>query len=131
MQGRKINPAALVEEIAADQLENKIKERFMMALFGKKNKESMAKAETAKSEGARVKVLGGGCAKCNQLAEATKVALEQLGLDPTIEHVTDFSRIAAYGVMSAPALVIDGKVVSSGRVLNTDEVVKILQKVWE
>ncbi len=115
-----------------------------MALFGNKKKdekptscccggnfdsESMAKAESAKSEGASVKVLGSGCAKCNQLEAATKTALEQLGMDSTIDHVTDFSEIAAYGVMTTPALVIDGKVVSYGKVLKVDEVVKILQKV--
>jgi len=115
-----------------------------MALFGKKNKEektsscccggncdaeSMAKAEKAKIEGASVKVLGSGCAKCNQLETATKAALEQLGMDTTIDHVTDFAQIAAYGVMSTPALVVDGKVVSYGKVLKTEEVVKILQKV--
>ena len=115
-----------------------------MSLFGKKNNnekpsscccggncngESMAKAESAKTEGASVKVLGTGCAKCNQLEAATKAALEQLGMDTTIDHVTDFSKIAAYGVMTTPALVVDGKVVSYGKVLKTDEVVKILQKV--
>lgn len=114
-----------------------------MALFGKKDKkeesscccggkcdcESMAKAEAAKTEGASVKILGGGCAKCNQLEAATKEALKQLGMDTTIDHVTDFSKIAAYGVMSTPALVVDGKVVSYGKVLKTEEVVKILQKV--
>lgn len=114
-----------------------------MALFGNKNKkaetsscccggncdaESMAKAESAKT-GAGVKVLGSGCAKCNQLEAATKAALEQLGMDATIDHVTDFSKIAAYGVMTTPALVVDGKVVSYGKVLKTEEVVKILQKV--
>ena len=91
--------------------------------------ESMEKAESAKTEGASVKVLGSGCAKCNQLEAAAKAALEQLGMDTTIDHVTDFSQIAAYGVMSTPALVIDGKVVSFGKVLKTEEVVKILQKV--
>ncbi|MPM23136.1 hypothetical protein SDC9_69600 [bioreactor metagenome] len=113
-----------------------------MALFGKKDKkeetscccgncdaESMAKAENAKTEGASVKVLGSGCAKCNQLEAATKAALEQLRMDTTIDHVTDFSQIAAYGVMSTPALVVDGKVVSYGKVLKTEEVIKILQKV--
>ena len=90
---------------------------------------SMAKAEGAKTQGATVKVLGSGCAKCNQLEAATKTALEQLGMDSTIDHVTDFSEIAAYGVMTTPALVIDGKVVSYGKVLKVDEVVKILQKV--
>ena len=113
-----------------------------MSLFRKKEEEttscccggncnagSMAKAESAKTEGASVKVLGSGCAKCNQLEAAAKAALEQLGMDTTIDHVTDFSQIAAYGVMSTPALVIDGKVVSYGKVLKAEEVVKILQKV--
>lgn len=113
-----------------------------MSLFGKKKEEkapcccgencnakSTEKAERTKTEGASVKVLGSGCAKCNQLEAATKEALEQLGMDTAIDHVTDFSRIAAYGVMSTPALVIDGKVVSYGKVLKTEEVVRILQKV--
>ena len=75
-----------------------------------------------------VKVLGSGCAKCNELEAATKEALIELGMDVSIEHVTDFAQIAAYGVMTTPALVIDGKVVSFGKVLKKDEVVKILQK---
>lgn len=112
-----------------------------MALFGKKDKkeeacccvncdcESMEKAEASKKEGASVKVLGSGCAKCNQLEAATKEALEQLGMDTTIEHVRDFAQIASYGVMSTPALVVDGKVVAYGKALKTDEVVKLLQKV--
>ena len=115
-----------------------------MSLFGKKKEEpkeggcccggacdceSMQKAEKAKAEGAGVKVLGSGCAKCNALEEATREALTELGMDTTIDHVTDFSQIAAYGVMSTPALVIDEKVVSYGKVLKTEEVVKILQKV--
>ena len=91
--------------------------------------ESMAKAESSKGEGASIKILGSGCAKCNQLEAATKAALEQLGMDTTVDHVTDFSQIAAYGVMTTPALVVDGKVVSYGKVLKTEEVVKILQKV--
>lgn len=114
-----------------------------MALFGSRKKkeetsscccgscdgESMAKAEKAKAEGASVKVLGSGCAKCNQLEAATKEALAQLGMDTTIDHVTDFSQIAAYGVMTTPALVVDGKVVSYGKTLKTDEIVKMLLKV--
>lgn len=84
----------------------------------------------AKMEGARVKVLGSGCTKCNQLEKATKEALVQLGMDAKVDHVTDFSQIAAFGVMTTPALVVDGKVVSFGKALKTEEVVKILQKVW-
>ena len=68
-----------------------------------------------------VKVLGSGCAKCNALEEATRAALVELGMDITIDHVTDFTQIAAYGVMTTPALVVDGKVVSYGKVLEKDE----------
>jgi len=96
---------------------------------GNCNSETMASAEAAKKEGTSVKVLGSGCAKCNQLEAATKEAIEKLGMDTTIDHVTDFAQIAAYGVMTTPALVIDGKVVSYGKVLKTEEVIKILEKV--
>ncbi|MEG1633915.1 MAG: thioredoxin family protein [Oscillospiraceae bacterium] len=75
-----------------------------------------------------IKVLGGGCAKCNQLEAATRAALTQLGIEAEIEHVTDFAKIAACGVMSMPALMADGKVLLSGRVPKTDELVKLLQK---
>lgn len=85
--------------------------------------------ETANKVDITIKVLGSGCVKCNQLESATKEALEKLGMDTTIDHVTDFAQIAAYGVMSTPALVIDGKVVSYGKVLKTEEVIKILEKV--
>ena len=107
----------------------KKKEETPCCCGGSCDAESMAKAESIKTEGAGVKVLGSGCAKCNQLEAAVKAALEQLGMDTAIDHVTDFSQIAAYGVMSTPALVVDGKVVSYGKVLKTEEVVKILQKV--
>ena len=105
------------------------KEENSCCCGGNSNSETMAKAESAKIEGASIKILGSGCAKCNQLEAATKAALEQLGMNTTVDHVTDFSQIAAYGVMTTPALVVDGKVVSYGKVLKTDEVVKILQKV--
>jgi len=96
---------------------------------GNCDSETMAAAEEAKTTGASVKVLGSGCAKCNMLEEATVEALKELGMDSSIDHVTDFSQIAAYGVMSTPALVVDGKVVSYGKVLKKEEVIKILQKV--
>lgn len=96
---------------------------------GNCNAETMAEAEKAKVSGSAVKVLGSGCAKCNALEAATAEALKELGMSDAIDHVTDFTQIAAYGVMTTPALVVDGKVVSFGKVLKKDEVVKILQKV--
>ena len=115
-----------------------------MALFGlgkKKEEEArpactcgccdgptVAKAAAGMDQGAAVKILGSGCAKCNALEAAAKEALTELNMDTTIDHVTDFAQIAAYGVMSTPALVVDGKVVSVGKVLKKDEVIAILNK---
>ena len=111
-----------------------------MGLFGKKKEEkrcccgrsctpeAMAQAETAKKS-AGVKVLGSGCAKCHALEDATRKALEELGMDSTIDHVTDFAQIAAYVVMTTPALVVDGKVVSYGKVLKKDEAKALIQKI--
>lgn len=108
-----------------------------MGLFSKKkecccgencNADHMQKAEKSKAGGASIKVLGSGCAKCNELEANTAAALRQLGMDTAIDHVTDFAQIAAYGVMTTPALVVDGKVVAYGKVLKTDEVITILKK---
>lgn len=114
-----------------------------MSLFGRKNKrkdkvswcnenhdiENTGKTKEYDFKDSKVKILGSGCDKCNQLELATITALKQLGMDTTIDHVTDFSQIVSYGVMTTPALVVDNKVVSYGKVLKVDEVVKLLQKV--
>jgi len=110
-----------------------------MGLFGKKKDASpcccggdVTPQERAQAEGAKsaagVKVLGSGCAKCNALEEAVKEALTELGMDTAIDHVTDFAQIAAYGVMTTPALVVDGKVLSYGKVLKKEEAVELLKK---
>lgn len=91
--------------------------------------EAVEKAADNLDKGESVKVLGSGCVKCNELEANVKTALEQLGMDTAIEHVTDFNVIAAYGVMTTPALVVDGKVVSYGKVLKVEEATKLLQKV--
>lgn len=74
----------------------------------------------------QIKVLGAGCANCHTLEDRTNQALTQLGADGTIEMVTDYARIAGYGVMSTPALVVDEQVVLSGRVPDVAELVSIL-----
>lgn len=75
-----------------------------------------------------VKILGGGCAKCNLLEKNTVTALQELNIQADVEHVTDFAKIAAYGVMSTPALMLDDKVISMGRVLTVEDVKKIVSK---
>lgn len=76
-----------------------------------------------------VKVLGSGCKKCNDLEDNTKEALKEIGINIDIEHVTDFGVIAEYGVMTTPALVVNEVVVSYGKVLKKDELVKLLQPI--
>lgn len=90
--------------------------------------EAMAQAEAGKASGG-VMVLGSGCAKCNALEQATREALAELGMETTIDHVTDFAQIASYGVMTTPALVVDGKVVSYGKVLKKEEAKALIQSV--
>ena len=63
-----------------------------------------------------IKVLGSGCPNCQRLTRLTEQALDSLGVDASVEHVTDYAEIAAYGVMSTPALVVDDRVVMAGRI---------------
>ena len=105
-----------------------------MGLFGKRKATRRCSDEGCHAQaaetgaGARVKVLGSGCAKCNALEANARAALQSLGMDASIEHVTDFAQIASYGVMATPALVVDGKVVSSGKLLKAEEIAAILQQ---
>ena len=73
-----------------------------------------------------IKVLGGGCCKCENLLEAVKEAVAKKGIEAEIEYITDMARIMEYGIMSTPALMVDNKVVSMGRVLKAKEVMKLL-----
>lgn len=73
-----------------------------------------------------IKVLGSGCRKCIELADNTRKALAERGQQADIVKVTDFVDIAAYGVMSTPALVIDEKLVSAGKVLSAQEIGELL-----
>ncbi|WP_299691803.1 thioredoxin family protein [uncultured Tateyamaria sp.] len=76
-----------------------------------------------------IKILGSGCQKCLALADNARAAAKAAGIDVEIEKVTDVVAIAGYGVMSTPGLVIDEKVVSSGRVLTAAEVEALLTRV--
>ena len=73
-----------------------------------------------------IKVLGPGCNNCKNLEKATRQALSDLGLDATVEKVTDYPTIAGYGVMSTPALVVDEKVLVSGRVPTAGQIRELL-----
>ena len=76
----------------------------------------------------QIKVLGTGCKKCNELEQATRNAIEALGINANIEKEEDIMKIMEYGVNRTPALVVDGKVVVSGRVPSEKELNELLSK---
>lgn len=111
-----------------------------MALFGfgKKKKEEQtascscqcgcsAPTGVGHKSGAAIQVLGTGCASCHTLLENTQEAVHSLGLNVDVEYVQDMATIASYGVMSLPALVVYGKVVSTGKVLKPAQIETLLK----
>ncbi len=75
----------------------------------------------------KIQILGTGCPKCRQLEANAREALRGTSLEASVEKVTDLDEIMNLGVMMTPALAIDGVVKSAGKVLNKDEIVRILQ----
>ncbi|KTB48033.1 thioredoxin family protein [Dehalogenimonas alkenigignens] len=75
----------------------------------------------------KIKILGTGCPKCQQLEAITRDAVKEMGIDAEIEKVKDIAKIMAYPVMMTPALVIDEKVVLSGKVPTKTEVSTLLK----
>ncbi len=75
-----------------------------------------------------IQVFGAGCTPCNKLAETVVALAEKLRLDYTFEKVSDLSRIIEAGIISTPALAIDGEIQFSGRVPRDEEIEAILSK---
>ena len=75
----------------------------------------------------KIQVLGTGCAKCELLAEQTKKAAAELGLDAEVEKVTDINKILGFGVMMTPALAVDGEVRVVGKVPAVEELKEMLK----
>ena len=74
-----------------------------------------------------IKILGTGCKKCVALTDNTQQAVSNLGIEAQVVKVTDIAEIAAHGVMSTPALAVDDKVVSMGKVLTPVEIERLLK----
>lgn len=75
-----------------------------------------------------IKVLGAGCKSCHELYENAKEAVKEMGLSVEVEYITDMQKVMEYGVMSMPAVVVNEKVVSTGKVLKAADVEKLLRK---
>ena len=75
----------------------------------------------------RIQILGTGCPKCRELSENAETAAHELGLNYTLEKITELRAIAEFGVMFTPALAVDGKVVSSGEVLSVEAIKPLLR----
>ncbi len=76
----------------------------------------------------KLQILGGGCAKCEKLADLSKEAAESLGVEYNLEKVTDINKITSFGIMMTPALVVDGEVKISGKVPKLDEIKKMINE---
>ena len=77
----------------------------------------------------RIKVLGAGCKSCREQYENARAAVKSMGLDIDVEYITDMEKVMGYGVMSMPAIVVNEKVVSAGRVQKAGKVEKLLRKL--
>lgn len=74
-----------------------------------------------------IKILGPGCYTCQALATRVELAVEQLGIEATVQHVHDYQTYATYGILFTPGLVIDGKLVSAGRVPTVEQICALLE----
>ena len=79
----------------------------------------------------KIKILGTGCSNCNKLEQEIKKAAQDLAIEAKFEKVTDFQKIMDYDVLSTPGLVINEKVVSSGRIPSQNELISFLTTTLE
>jgi len=84
--------------------------------------------DNLKPAGMDIKVLGTGCAKCKTLEKQTSQAVAELGITATVTKVEDIMEIMQFGVMTTPALVVDGKVLVKGKVPSVAEIKELLSK---
>lgn len=75
----------------------------------------------------KIQILGTECSKCKKLAENAGEAIKETSFDAEIEKITDINEIMRFGVMMTPALAIDGQVKAAGKVLSTEEIIKLIQ----
>lgn len=109
----------MTEDMAVIRINEKLKKR------GKQEVRLIPQA----SDGARIKVLVGTCAHCMKLHENTLKAMHELGYpESEMETISDLVTITRMGIVATPALIVDGKLLCSGKVLSTDEIKELIKK---
>ena len=79
----------------------------------------------------KIQILGTGCPKCKTLFANAEQAVRNLGIEASVEKVEKIADIVAFGVMTTPALAVDGKVKSAGKVLSAEEIGRMAGNVFE
>lgn len=75
-----------------------------------------------------IKILGIGCARCKDLEKQVRETVAEAGVSAVVDHVTDFKEIAGYGVLTTPAVVVDGEVKSVGKIPKKEEILAWIGK---
>lgn len=79
----------------------------------------------------KIQILGVGCPKCKTLLANVEAVVQELKLEAEIEKVTEIQEIVSFGIMSTPGLAVNGKVLSAGKALSTEQIKELLAKVEE
>ena len=81
------------------------------------------------AEGKRIKICATGCSHCSAMRENTIAAAKELGLEDELDCVSDLREISRLGVMATPSLIVDGRLVSSGKVLKTEQILSLIKEI--
>jgi small redox-active disulfide protein 2 len=107
---------------------NSVKEEYAKALFREFKKSLGENVEEERGEFLEVAILGPGCYSCNKLEQDVMAVLSETGIQAAFNHITDPSMIAQYGILPTPALIINGKVKSAGKVPSKSIIKKWLEE---
>jgi small redox-active disulfide protein 2 len=113
---REIGEAMIAELEKQNYIPRQARDEYGQAFTREFRKSLGQPYSEAAPEGMDIKVLGAGCDQCNRLTQLVMEALSELNIPANLEHVTDMREIVRFGVIAVPALLIDGKVVSTGSV---------------
>ncbi len=131
VQGKRIGIVGLadaIEDVARkySQSPREIAEQELLARLSVKNY-----CDAERTDGLTIEILGPGCYQCSLLERNVIDAVAEMGLPASVEHVTDIKAIGEYGVMGTPALVVNGQVLSVGRLVSKEEIRQLLGVMLE